>query len=433
VHYNAVYHQWPVRDKEDGRVKVKKALLSISPLLDESDLGADSISESITATYEMYVRDGIQTADVLKELVVAYTLDNCSVNQCTVRTVDGIMIGAYCHRLNLAASHWTQDAYGGRVQDCLDRIHAVMKRASTLKVAAQVRKTTARRPKLRNKTRWTGNQDMAVTYDHMHTHFENSRQFDRVTDNDTEDIEDGITEGVKKVPPKLLGTVEKRDFDDHYLPCLDELRRWFKHIQNRELTMKAANDLFHSAQTSRRLSGQSLEFERGLDPNHSLVKYPDFEKGVVKIMSGKSESMSLSEQRACAPLLRLNWPALYEPEEEAALDCEDVDSPSKFGKMMAAGSKRSHHETVLRSQYVDCSFLSPTTVVVESLFSKGGKVMTADRKNMMPRLFEAIVFLLENDDWWDIDLVQEMVTGLWKERLRIYNYDDADEEYEGDW
>jgi hypothetical protein len=43
------------------------------------------------------------------------------------------------------------------------------------------------------------------------------------------------------------------------------------------------------------------------------------------------------------------------------------------------------------------------------------------------------MFLLENDDWWDIDLVQEMVTGLWKkERLRIYNYDEADEEYEGD-
>jgi hypothetical protein len=179
--------------------------------------------------------------------------------------------------------------------------------------------------------------------------------------------------------------------------------------------VKVANDLFHSAKMSQRLSGQLLDFEQCFDPNHSLVKYPDFEKGVIKIMSGKSESMSLSEQRACALLLQSKWAALYKLEEEVALDCEDIDSPSKFGKMMPVGSKRSHHETVLRSQYVDCSFLSSTTVVVESLFSKGGKVMTADRKNMMPHLFEAIVFLLENDDWWDIDLVQEMVTGLWKE------------------
>jgi hypothetical protein len=42
--------------------------------------------------------------------------------------------------------------------------------------------------------------------------------------------------------------------------------------------------------------------------------------------------------------------------------------------------------------------------------------MTADRKSMMPRLFEkAIVFLLANKDWWDINTVQEMVAGLWKD------------------
>jgi hypothetical protein len=38
-----------------------------------------------------------------------------------------------------------------------------------------------------------------------------------------------------------------------------------------------------------------------------------------------------------------------------------------------------------------------------------------------------------HDDWWDIDLVQEMVASLWKEQLHIYNYDEADEGYEGDW
>jgi hypothetical protein len=45
-----------------------------------------------------------------------------------------------------------------------------------------------------------------------------------------------------------------------------------------------------------------------------------------------------------------------------------------------------------------------------------------------------MVFLLENDDWWDIGIVQEMVAGLWKLLLlRIYNYEEADEEYDGDW
>lgn len=52
------------------------------------------------------------------------------------------MIGAYCHRLNLAATHWTNDAFDGKLQTCLDRIHAVMIRASNLKVGAEVRKYT---------------------------------------------------------------------------------------------------------------------------------------------------------------------------------------------------------------------------------------------------------------------------------------------------
>jgi hypothetical protein len=231
VHYIAVYHKWPMRNK-DRAIENKKALLSIQPLLNESDLGAESIAESVGATYEIYTADDVDDTQVLKEAVVAYTLDNTSVN---------------------------------------------------------------------------------------------------------------------------------------------------------------------------------------------------FEQGVVKIMNGDSESMTPEEQEACEPLLKENWPHLYDPEEEEALDLEVVDSPSKFAKMIAAGSKRAHSETVMRSKYIDCSFLCATTIVVERLFSKCGKVMTADRKSMMPRLFEAIVFLLENKDWWDINTVQEMMSGLWKDRLSVYDYSAADD------
>lgn len=153
VHYNAVYHKWPVRD-ENGATWNRKALLSIQPLLNETDLGAESIAESIAATYDMYSADGVGLDEVLSEAVVAYTLDNCSVNSCSIRAVSGVMIGAYCHHLNLAATHWTKDAFDGRLQTCLDHIHAVMIRASTLKVGAEVRKYTDRKPTIRNKTRW---------------------------------------------------------------------------------------------------------------------------------------------------------------------------------------------------------------------------------------------------------------------------------------
>jgi hypothetical protein len=72
----------------------------------------------------------------------------------------------------------------------------------------------------------------------------------------------------------------------------------------------------------------------------------------------------------------------------------------------------------LKSKYIDLSFLCPTsTVIVESLFSRCSRVMTANRKHMLPCLFEAIVCLRENREWWDINLVQDMVAGLWKTAL----------------
>jgi len=58
--------------------------------------------------------------------------------------------------------------------------------------------------------------------------------------------------------------------------------------------------------------------------------------------------------------------------------------------------------------------------------------MTASHKSMMPCLFEAIVvFLLENKDWWDIDLVQSMLAGHWKDKLEDYDYSGANDDYEG--
>ena len=53
VHYIAIYHHWPVVEK-DGSIKNLTALLAMKPLLDESDLSSLSFSEFIRATYSLY-------------------------------------------------------------------------------------------------------------------------------------------------------------------------------------------------------------------------------------------------------------------------------------------------------------------------------------------------------------------------------------------
>lgn len=105
-----------------------------------------------------------------------------------------------------------------------------------------------------------------------------------------------------------------------------------------------------------------------------------------------------------------------------------VASPGKFARLVTAERKRPHSETRVRSNCVDCSWISPTTAIVESLFSHCSRVMTAEHRSVVPCLFEAVVFLRENKDWWDLELVQEMVAGLWKDRLAEQEEAEAQED-----
>jgi hypothetical protein len=113
----------------------------MQPLLDESNLGSASLANFIVATYDMYddsmVEDNNSDLDSIK-LVSAFTLANCSVNKAVVGILSKLMIGAHCHCPNLAATHWTKEAFGGMLQTTIDQIHACMKRASTLKNCARI-------------------------------------------------------------------------------------------------------------------------------------------------------------------------------------------------------------------------------------------------------------------------------------------------------
>ena len=430
IHYVAIYHRWPVLEK-DCSIKNLTALLAMQPLLDESDLSSLSFSEFIRATYSLYKHNN-QDIDSLSldgqdmdnnelDLIVALTLDNCSTNKSTVRQLDKPMIGAHCHRLNLAASHWTKDAFGGKLQSALDKIHAVMLRASTIKNRAKIREETSYQPCIRNKTRWQGNNMMAIQYSRMHNAFQEVEIFDRVQPGDTEEIDDVINKGTKKIVPRLLLPNEKKLFDEKYLPAMIILKRWIATIQHPEINLHDSTHIFQLLRKDKNLKGHSKEFEDCLKPDHELVTSPDFEKGVVKIMNGQSEGLTVREQNECSCLLKSKWPHLYPPDEDV-IRLEMVDSLGKFMKMKSAGQKRPCSDTKLDSKYVDCSFLTPTTVVVETLFSRCSRVLTADRRRMEPRLFEAIVFLRENKDWWDMELVQNMIVGQWNDRLSQYDY-----------
>ena len=102
---------------------------------------------------------------------------------------------------------------------------------------------------------------------------------------DTEEINDGITKGTKKVKPHVLGSIEKKLFDDKYLPAMITLKRWISNMQFSEMTLEQTSFIFQQLRQDKNLKGHSEEFENCLQPDHELVTSPHFERGVVKSSS----------------------------------------------------------------------------------------------------------------------------------------------------
>ena len=439
IHYFAIYHQWPALAADGDTIEVKRALLSCAPFINESSLDANSQADSIMSTYSLYGSP--------QQLIQCLTLDNTNTNPATARLLKKPMVGAYCHRLNLASRKWLAHSFDGTLMKNLQVINAVMVRASTLKGRGKLKEYTTYVPSIQNKTRWVGYPNMALKYDKMHTALEESGMHDDVDieDDEGEEVEVQENDIVKtvKIRPVLLTGSTLDTFKDDMLPAMEKLKMFFKVIQKDDLDLPAARKCFHMAKNHPLLKGHSSEYEERLLPSHRLVVAPHFESGVCKIIEGETEDMTPNEKRACESLLKSNWKTLYK-KQAPGVEVENEEeerhgqySPSKF--FNNPKKKRKTNGNVVESRFIsNLSWISPTTVMVERLFSKNRHVLTFARRRMLPRVFEAIVFLKENLHLWDVQLIQDMMAGLWDSRLKEeYDEDQLDDddvdELEEDW
>ena len=69
--------------------------------------------------------------------------------------------------------------------------------------------------------------------------------------------------------------------------------------------------------------------------------------------------------------------------------------------------------------YIDCSFILATAVIVERLWSVAGRLLSATRRSMTPEIFEAILFLHINRDFWDDELVYKAIALAKEARVKI--------------
>lgn len=105
-----------------------------------------------------------------------------------------------------------------------------------------------------------------------------------------------------------------------------------------------------------------------------VVHSPNFESGVTKIQNGRESTLTAQEKAAVRPLLK-------NQEDE-----EDVADASFVAKIFNANASA-------KSKYIDCSFIPPGSVMVESLFSKAGHMFDDRRLATTPVHVEQQVFL----------------------------------------
>lgn len=289
------------------------------------------------------------------------------------------MIGCASHRFNLAVKYWIGENINLTV--ALDKLSTLMSKAQNKKTAARLRDLTYAHfgkelvSKKINETRWTSVMTVVERY------FRIKDELDECPL-----LQDHLLDR-----RDIRSLQSARDaFNTFYFITLE--------LQEHGIDLKHCRDQFDELLRDERFGSMAHH----LAPQAEIVHSPNFESGVIKILSCKG--LTDAEAQACAKL-RKQTSIDGQIEDEATNNgtlstAERLNLNRKRRRLIAQGLRNPEYEYVDASQY-----LCATSNVCERLFSQGKYVLTPQRKHMSPILFEAIMFLKKNIDYWDIRTV----------------------------
>lgn len=327
----------------------KESLIALAPLPQEDDLGAEQYASLLEDILPLYGKDLTN--------VVALIGDNCSVNKKLSSLVDIPLIGCASHKLNLAIEQWIGREKG--LSDSLQVVHNLMVKLRTIKNAAKLRELTHLGATGPIETRWSGKFEMLRRYFRIEEHIKALEDFD--------------------------GDVPSRS----QIRILQEAMTHFSRFQSitvnlqaDEITLSQVRFYFES------ICEDYPDMLTHLSPTANIVQSPIFEQGLCKILDGREQSLSPTEKQA---VKHLRCGTVGHEES----DCEGL---SYFEQL----EKKRRRVSVNQHRYINCSFIPPTSNTVERLFSRCKHVLTDWRKSMSPIMFEAVMFLKLNREFWDV-------------------------------
>ncbi|KAF4136083.1 hypothetical protein GN958_ATG14727 [Phytophthora infestans] len=321
VHYVGLFAVFTATDSlPEGRV-----LLALSPLEDESDLSAQSMSDFLADTLCEFSRPW---ASVL--FVVG---DNCSVNQYLGDNGGIPFVGCASHRYNLAVQMFLEDH-----KYLINKANKLMLKLSTVKGRACLASVTGVNPKIKNETRWSSAMKMLKRCDKL---IPALRQLS---------TKNAVKCGVDKL---MLSAAEAMEVSE-LLKDLQKLDSVTVELQSETLTMLDARELFEHTIES------FPSMNKYLCANASIVNNAVFERAVVKLQSVRK--LTAAEKAASVRLLSPITNDLATNDNKESSDDEDNIS-------FAQQALKRRRLTGPKEMYIDTNFIPPTSNICERLFS----------------------------------------------------------------
>ena len=128
---------------------------------------------------------------------------------------------------------------------------------------------------------------------------------------------------------------------------------------------------------------------------------PDFDNAIVNVLGDDVDNLSSTQEEFLEPFRQAN--------NASVVGISPVNPDTPYA-IQALKKKRK----VITNEFIDMSFVPPTSNIVERLFSAARLVLTDYRKSMSPYTFECVMFLKINWELWDASLVSNIVVKAYK-------------------
>ena len=265
---------------------------------------------------------------------------------------------------------------GTREHDVIEKVHKLMIELGTLKNRMKLRMKTHFAPIKRNDTRWGSVFLMLKRYLDI-CNILPSCEFSRSTKTMFLNADDHY------VIEELVQNLYKCEKTSKFLQTED-------HQKVNLLSTRVAFDI---------LISEIPVLAAYLAPDAAIVHDPVFESAVVKLQMG-DEQLSVEEAQAVE---------VFRTREQSTSSNTASDEPKTFEDEMRLAVEARKATKGQGKTYRSTLYISPTSNIVERLFSRAGIVMSARRKQMDPSTLEMFLMLRVNKHMWSEETLQNII------------------------